>query len=173
MTRDLGQVRQRYQGFQALPFVRGVRGTQFLLPGIEGSVSLTCQLALSHQQGARESSWTKLASCLELCLILDQATGLWCSHTAVRNKLCFLLYLSAPHWRGCYQGSATLTSQLGPSLEVSHLPDSCREAGLSWFRTRQCQFPKYSSAGDAGMRRRKYVQQWGHLIGGWKRSLQY
>lgn len=52
MTRDLGQVHQRYQGFQALPFVRGVRGTQFLLPGIVGSVSLTSQLALSHQQGA-------------------------------------------------------------------------------------------------------------------------
>lgn len=106
MTRDLGQTSQRYQCFQALSFAMGVGGAQFLLPGIgEGSVSL--HLPVSSQQSAGSQGRQ-----------LDQAGFLFGTFSDLRlsdrsvmlgtaikeSKLCFLLHLSAPRWRGCYRG---------------------------------------------------------------------
>lgn len=58
LWQERGQIRQRYQGFQALSFAAGIGRARFLLPGIrEGSVRF--QLPASYQQsaGGRRISW--------------------------------------------------------------------------------------------------------------------
>ena len=106
MARDLGQISQRNQCSQALSFMVGIGGAQFLLLGI-GEWSVGLPLPASSQQsagGGRKQlgqAGFPFGTFSDLGLS-DRSVML---HTAVKeSKACSLLRLSAPRWRGCNQG---------------------------------------------------------------------
>lgn len=100
-------------------------GAPFLLSGLgEGSVSL--HLPASSQQSAGGQGKP-----------LDQAGFLFgtFSDLGLSDRSVMLPPSSAcPMMEGLLTGSAALTSQLSPFLEVSHPLGSCREVGLLGLR---------------------------------------
>lgn len=136
MARNLGKISHRNQCFQALTFVVGKGGAQFLLPGI-GEGGASHPVPASSQQSARGRFLFGTFSDLGLS---NRRVRL--PHCGKRKQITFPPSFACPALEGLPSESAALTSQLGPFLEVSHPPGSCREVsllGLGWFRTRQSQ----------------------------------
>lgn len=111
-------------------------GAPFLLPGLgEGSVSL--HLPASSQQSAGgqgkplDQAGFLFGTFSDLGLS-DRSVML--PHGSRRKQMMLPPSSACPMMEGLLTGSAALTSQLSPFLEVSHPLGSCREVGLLGLR---------------------------------------